>query len=159
MARFDRVIHPGGVGSITLKVNTYGIHGNVRKTARVFSNDQSRKPELLTIKAFIKSPIYVAPRSVYLKGSEGQKITKTVMIKSEESKPLRLEPSHFNLNEKVIYKIEEVEAGRLYMVSFTNILGSAGTYKGALRLKTNYPKKPEISITIRGRFRKVDAQG
>lgn len=39
---------------------------------------------------------------------------------------------------------------------FTSIPGPAGTYRGVLRLKTNYPEKPEITIPIRARFRKGD---
>jgi len=54
----------------------------------------------------------------------------------------------------VTYRIEEVEPGRLFKVHFTSIPGPAETYRGVLKLKTNYPEKPEIIIPIRARFRK-----
>lgn len=84
----------------------------------------------------------------------GKKITRTVQIRAEEDKPLKLEQSYFSLSKKVTYRIEEVEAGRMFRIHFTGIPGPAGTYRGVLKLKTNYPEKPEIIIRIRAKFQK-----
>lgn len=100
----------------------------------------------------MKVPIYLSPRYVYLRGPAGQQITRTVRIRAEGDKPLKLEPSRFDLSAKVTYRIEEVEAGREFEVHFTSIPGPEGTYRGVLKLKTNYPEKPEITIPIRARF-------
>ncbi|NVM27094.1 MAG: hypothetical protein HWN70_14420 [Desulfobacterales bacterium] len=106
------------------------------------------------MKAFVKVPIYLSPRYVYLRGLAGQKITRTVRVRAEGNKPLKLEPSRFDLSTRVTYRIEEVKAGREFKVHFTSIPGPAGTYRGVLKLKTNYPEKPEITIRIRARFQK-----
>jgi hypothetical protein len=97
-------------------------------------------------------PIYISPRYVYLRGIAGQTTTRTVQIKAELDKPLKLEPTGFDLGSKVIFKLEELEVGKTFLIRFTNIPGSAGTYHGVLKLKTNYPEKPEISIRVRGKF-------
>jgi len=154
VADFDRTIPPGGEGKITLRVNTSGYQGEIRKRARVYTNDPSNKVEVLSIKAFVKTPIYLSTRYVAFKGLAGRKITKTVRIRAEGNKPLKLEPSHFDLSKKVTYRIEEVEAGRIFKVHFTSIPGPAGIYQGVLKLKTNYPEKPEITIRIMGKFQK-----
>jgi len=158
VARFDRAIPPGGEGRITLKINTKGYRGEINKRAKVYTNDPKNRIVTLTIKALVMVTIRVSPVSVYFKGHEGQEITKTVQISAKEEKPLKLEPSHFNLSEKMTYRIEEIEAGRLFKVYFTNIPGPAITFRGVLKLKTNYPDKPEISISIRAKFQKKDAK-
>ena len=155
MAHFDRAIPPGGEGKITLKVDTKGYQGEVHKRAKVYTNDPRKKIEVLTIQAVVKAAISLSPRTVHLKGPMGQKVTKTVEIRAERDKPLNLEPTHFDLSKQVNYSIEEVEAGKLFRVHFTNIPGPNSAYQGLLKLKTNYPEKPEITIRIKGRFRKV----
>jgi len=154
VADFDRTIPPGGEGKITLRVNTSDYQGEIRKRARVYTNDPRNSVEVLSIKAFVKVPIYLSPKYVYLRGLAGRKITKTVRIRVEGNNPLKLEPIHFDLSKKVTYRIEEIEAGRIFKVHFTSIPGPAGIYRGVLKLKTNYPEKPEITIRIIGKFKK-----
>ena len=154
MARFDRTIPPGGEGKVTLRIKTRGYQGEIRKRAKVYTSDPRNSVVVLSVKAFVKVPIYLSPRYVYLRGSAGQEITKTVRVRAEEDKPLKLEPRRFDLSKKLTYRIEEVKAGRMVKIHFTSIPGTAGTYRGVLRLKTNYPEKPEISIPITGRFQK-----
>jgi hypothetical protein len=89
---------------------------------------------------------------VYLRGHAGQTTTRSVKIRAELDKPLKLEPAHFNLSSKVIFRMEEVEMGKSFLIHFTNIPDSGGIYHGHLKLRTNYPEKPEISIRIRGKF-------
>ncbi|NVL92662.1 MAG: hypothetical protein HWN71_06440 [Desulfobacterales bacterium] len=154
MAYFDRAIPPGGEGKVTLRINTKGYEGEIRKRARVYTNDPHKSIEVLTVRAFVKGPISLTPRSVYLKGKVGRDITKTVRVSAEENKPLKLEPSRFSLSDKVRYRIEEVEAGREFRVHFTGVSNAVGTYRGFLKLKTNYPERPEITIWIKARFLK-----
>lgn len=154
MAHFDRAIPPGGEGEITLKINTKGYEGKIRKKAKVYTNDPRSKFEVLRIEAFVKAVISVSPKRISLKGMADRKITKTVTVRAQEDKPLKLELSHFNLSNKVDYRIEEVEAGREFRIHFTSIPDNVGIYRGFLKLKTNYPERPEITIWIKGKFRK-----
>ena len=153
MAHFDRTILHGGEGEITLKINTKGYQGKIRKKAKVYTNDPRNKFEVLRIEAFVKAVISVSPKYISLKGMADRKITKTVRVRAQEDKPLKLEPSHFNLSNKVDYRIEEVEAGREFRIHFTSIPDNVGIYRGFLKLKTNYPERPEITIRIKGKFR------
>ena len=47
--------------------------------------------------------ISLSSRYVYLRGTEGQRVTRTIEIKAGLDKPLSLEPSEFNLKGKVTY--------------------------------------------------------
>jgi hypothetical protein len=152
VAHFDRAIPPGGEGKITLKVDTSGYQGNVRKTARVYSNDPSNRLETITLSAYVKVPILVSSKLVYLHGKAAEAVEKTVQVTGELDKPLKIEPLEFNLTNKLAYKIEAVKPGKLYQVRFTSIPNTGDSFQGILKLKTNYPEKPEITIYIRGRF-------
>ena len=109
----------------------------------------------LGVKAFVKVPIYVSHRFINLWGTEDQSLNRVVEIKAGLDKPLTLTPSQFDLEGKLSYTIEEIEKGRRFKISFTSIPGPPQTYRGFLKLKTNYPEKPEITIKIRGRFVKM----
>jgi hypothetical protein len=95
----------------------------------------------------------MSSRYVYLLGRAGQTMTRSVKIKAELDKPLTLEPTHFDLSSKVIFRIEELEKGKTFIIHFTNIPGPDEIYHGFLKLKTNYPEKPELAIRVRGKFR------
>lgn len=154
MVDFDRVIPPGGVGNITLKINTRNISGPINKSARVFTNDLKNRDFILTVKAFVKVSIDISPKQIYMKGYEGQSVTGSVIINATEKTALNLEPIHFNLSEKISYRIETLEAGVKYRIIFKSLPGPIGTFKGLLRLKTNYSDKPEIYIPIMLQIRK-----
>lgn len=153
MAQFDRTIPPGGVGKITLRVETEDRQGKIRKGARVYTNDPLRKLERISIEAYVKTAIHLSAKSVYFSGKVGETITKTIDIRGQPDKPLKLEPNHFDLENKVTYRIEEIETGRMYRIHFTSVPGPTIKYRGLLKLKTNYSEKPEITIGIRGRFK------
>jgi hypothetical protein len=104
----------------------------------------------LGIKANVKIPIYVSSDTVLLYGEEGQRVRKEVFIRAGLDDPLRLEHYQFDLSDEVAYVIEELEKGRFYGIQFTSNLNVVKNYHGSLRLKTNYTKKPEITIKIGG---------
>ena len=152
MASYDRSIPPGGEGKITLKLNTTGYEGKVRKAARVYTNDPKTPQEILVIDALVKTPIMVSDKMVFLQGTTQETITRSIDIKGELSKPLKLEPVDYTLDKKVKFNIEEVTKGKHYRVTFTSIPNVGNYYQGILKLRTSYPEKPELVIHVRGKF-------
>lgn len=153
MSRFDRIIPPGGEGNITLELKTAEYQGKIARGAKVYSNDPSGKPETISIGVFVRVSIWVTPDSVSFMGVAGDSITKTVTIKAGLKKPLTIEPIAFDIDKYVSYKLEPVQEGERYRLVLTSNPGSTGTYRGAIKLKTNYPEKPVITIPIRGKFK------
>ncbi len=111
----------------------------------------------MIISAFVKVPIYLSSRYVYFYGTEGQEQTRVVDIVAKEPKPLKIVPGQFTLGDKVSYRIDELEKGKKFRLTFTSQSISPGSYYGYLKLKTNYQEKPEITIRIRGRILKKPA--
>jgi hypothetical protein len=152
VASYDRSIPPGGEGKITLKLNTTGYEGKVRKAARVYTNDPKTPQEILVIDALVKTPIMVSDKMVFLQGTTQETITRSIDIKGELNKPLKLEPVDYTLDKKVKFNIEEVTKGKHYRVTFTSIPNVGNYYQGLLKLRTSYPEKPELVIHVRGKF-------
>lgn len=153
MANFDPAVPPGGEGKITLKVNTKGYQGNVRKSARVKTNDPEKQTVLLVLKAIVKVPITVSSKYVQLYGKGDKEVSKTIKIVAELNKSLNLTVTDFTLKNKLKYTIETVQKGKEYRLRFTSIPDIKENFRGTLKLKTNYAEKPEISFVIHGRFK------
>lgn len=154
MAHFDKAIPPGGEGKIRLTVRTTGYQGNLHKSARVYTNDPTKSVIRLSLKGFVKVPILLSPPRVRLYGKEGQSLTRIIEVRAELDKPLILTPGHFNLVEKLTYSIEEIEKGKKFQIRFTTTNSSPQSFRGFLKLNTNYPEKPEITIWIKVRIQK-----
>jgi hypothetical protein len=75
-----------------------------------------------------------------------------VEIATGLDRPLILTPAEFTLSGKVTYSLSEVEKEKRYRVTFQNIAGIRESYRGFLKLKTNFPEKPEVTLWIVGRF-------
>ena len=108
----------------------------------------------LSLRGFVNVPIKVTPTQARLNGKEEQIITRIVKVEADLDKPLELTPIHFNLDKKVTYTIEEVEKGRIFNIHFTTVPSPPQAYRGFLKLRTNYPEKPELTIWIRVRIQK-----
>ena len=106
----------------------------------------------LTLKGFVKVLIKVTPSQARLNGTENQIVTRILKVETDLDKPLELTPIHFNLDKKVTYTIEEVEKGKKFNINFTTAPSPPQAYRGFLKLKTNYPEKPELTIWIRVRI-------
>jgi hypothetical protein len=150
----DKKIPPGEKGRITLKMDTMGFKGKIKKSTRVFTNDPNKKMIVLHMEAFIRVPIQISKEYVVFKGAAGEILSKSIDIKAMEETPLKLDVTEFTLHEKVTYDIQEIEKGRVFRLSFWNEELKVGMFSGHLKLGTNYPEKPEILIKIRGRFTK-----
>jgi hypothetical protein len=98
--------------------------------------------------------ILVSSRSVYLGGAADNTIERVIAIRAQNPVSLSLKPVDFSLSDKVDYRIETLEKGRHYRVVFKNKCAEEGRYKGFLKLRTNYPDKPAITIRIMGNIRK-----
>ena len=121
----------------------------------MYTNDPINKTAILNLKAFIKVPIYITPKRVYLRGRADRKISRTVLVRAKEESALTLDEVQFTLSKILTYRIEEVQPGKLFKIDFTTIPGVTGSYRGVLKLKTNYPEKPEITIPITAYFQRV----
>ncbi len=159
MANFDKAIPPGEEGKITLKVRTKGYQGMIRKAARVKTNDPANQNVVLVVKAIVKTPIYVSSRYVRFSGKGDREIGKTIKIRGELDKPLNLTVADFTLKDKLKYTIETILKEKEYQIQFAYLPTIKENFNGILKIKTDYPEMPEITIVIHGQFNQTRPPG
>jgi hypothetical protein len=96
----------------------------------------------------VKPALTLSSGKVSLYVYKDEIISKEVEIKAELPTPLTLVPSQFNLEGRVTYRIDELEKGKRFRLVFQNVPGQSGTFRGFLRLRTNYPEKPDVLIMV-----------
>ena len=96
----------------------------------------------------MKQLISVTPAHTVIYFTGDEIITREVEIKAELPRPLTLTPIQFSLGGTVSYRIDEVEKGKRFKISFRNVPGQIGNFRGVLKLQTNYPEKPELAVLI-----------
>jgi hypothetical protein len=152
VAHFDSIIPPNGRGQITLEIDTKGFEGPERWVARVFSNDPEWKEAVLDLRAKVKPVITITGAPVFLGGKKKAAKTGEVEISTELNHPLILTPEQFTLSGNVIYYISEIEKEKRYKVTFQDVSKKRENYRGVLKLKTNMVAKPDLTLSIIGRF-------
>jgi hypothetical protein len=154
VAYFDKVIPPGGEGKISIRVKTRGSQGKITRSARVYTSDPTRSLVRLTLTAQVRPIIFISSPRVYITARENQSLTKVIEIKAGLDRPLTLTPGHFSLAEKLSFSLKEMEEGRTFQILLTSVPGPPQTYRGFLKLTTNYPEKPALTLWIKGRILK-----
>jgi len=153
VARFDRTIPPGGEGTISLEVNTKDKQGTIHQTARVFTNDP-KTPELtIGVKGNVWAPIHLHPKYVKLTGVVGEKTKAIVRLKSQKQEPLTLKLVSVSIPDKVDVELREKEKGKAWELQIDNKVNEQTNFTGQIKLMTNYPEKPELTIRISGNIR------
>jgi hypothetical protein len=96
----------------------------------------------------VKPLITVTPAQAVIHFRDNEIITREVEIKTDLPRPLTLTPIQFSLGGTLTYKIDEIEKGKRFKISFRNVPGQTGNFRGFLKLQTNYPEKPEVAVFI-----------
>jgi hypothetical protein len=147
-AQFDRTFSAGGEGKITLRLDTTGYEGTVKKAATVHSNDPEQPRLILTLQGVVKTFIEVRPSSsVTFRGPADQQSPKAVELVG--SKPFHIQKVESSLEGKVSHEIEPMDAERGYRLSIRNI-SKQGTYAGSIKVRTDLPEKSQVLIRVSG---------
>jgi len=153
VARFDRTIPPGGEGKITLELNTKDKQGTIHQTARVFSNDPKTSELTIGMKGNVWTPIHLSPKYARLTGVLGEKTKAIIRLRSQKQEPLTLKLVSVSIPDKVDVELRETEKGKAWELQVDNKVNGQTNYTGQIKLMTNYPEKPELTIRISGNIR------
>jgi hypothetical protein len=151
VAEFDAFLLPGAAGKITVRIDTKGFEGKQRWAVKVVTNDPTWPEAVLDLRASVKPVITITGAPVFL-GGEKTPRTAEVEISTGLDRDLILTPERFTLSGKLTYSLAEIEKGKRYRVTFQNVTRKRENYRGSLKLKTNFPEKPEVTLWIIGRF-------
>ena len=151
MARYDRVVPPGGQGRITLTIDTSRVRGPFEKKAIVWSNDTERMSVALYLRGEVKPHIAMEPGGyVGLRGVVGKVPLEQIEIINLHEEPVKIEAIENDLPERVACRIKEIRPGYVYRLEVMDISTEPGDYTGHLIIKTDYPHKPELTVIVNG---------
>lgn len=153
MARFDRVIPPGGTGTVILAIDTERIREEFEKKATIWSNDPDRKSIVVELIGEVRPYISLEPGGyVSLWGVQGEVPTAHVGMINNSEQPLEIKSIRPDdvLKDRIKWRLETVKPGFTYRLDIDAVSGESGEYTGNLVIQTNLPEKPELSITVNG---------
>jgi len=157
VASFDKVIPPGQEGKINFQIDGSRIHEAFSKSASVSTNDP--KHPMLTIALAGKVIPYVEiqpSRQIYLSGMYGEKVSKEIIVSSNEKKKnFKITGLSSNIDDKITYSYApDTEPGRYKITVWKNPkLPTLNTW-GNLNIDTNNEHSSQtviqVSVATRG---------
>ncbi len=151
VAKFDKIIPPGGEGKIELVLDGKVVHGKFSKTAMVRTNDTDHPELTLTIAGNEIPFVNISPEgTIYLHGRYDEAVEKTVTLSSnEKDAELKFTDVTSNIDDKITYKLEPgAKRGEftLRVNKKTNVPPSSAY--GTITLRSNSTKAPETVLQV-----------
>ena len=154
MVRYDRTIPPGGVGQVTLQVNTTGYQGKITKSAQVTTNDPRQRKSKIYLAMNVRTYIIVKPGSkILLRGTVGEDIRRVVNIRPIDDQPLEITKIQSNLGSAIDYKLNRKDDSHQYELEVVSKATDRKTASGYITLHTNHPKKKVVKLSVHIRIR------
>jgi len=149
VVRYDRTIPPGGVGQVTLQVNTSGFQGRITKSAQVTTNDPRQRNSKIYLSIDIRAYITVEPGpKIMLQGIMGDDIQSVVHIRSADNQPFEITRIESNLRSVIDYELSRKDDSTPYTLKVINKTADQKTTSGFLTLHTNHPKKKVLKLSV-----------
>ncbi|MBW1713932.1 MAG: DUF1573 domain-containing protein [Deltaproteobacteria bacterium] len=115
MVSYDQTIPPGGQGKITVKVNTAGYKGPVRKSVRVETNDPHNTRLRLYLEAQVTPVFSVKPwRRVYISTPQGKAAVQTLTLTNVLDRPVEITGLYHDLRGLMEAQLVTVDKGWKY---------------------------------------------
>jgi len=154
VARYDRVIPPGGKGKVIIEIDSSSVRGEFEKKAIVWSNDPDRMSVALYLKGKVKPHISLEPGGyISIVGVKGEAPLGHVEIINHHESPVKITGVDNDLPDRVSWRIKEIKPGFVYMLEVEDISKNGGDYTAHLTIRTDNPEKPELTLIVRGEIR------
>ena len=158
MARYDRIILPGGKGEVVLKVDSQRLRGKIQKRVRVFLNDP-QKPNLnLQLKALVKKSINISPKDhakfTIEKGETWSSEFKISSSRKKDFQILKVESPCKTISAAYDLSSERdnLEEGNVYNLKLTvSPETPIGNVKEVVKVYTDIPGVSTAKITLMGK--------
>ena len=149
MVRYDRTVPPGGVGKVTLQVNTSGFQGRITKSAQVTTNDPKQRNSKIYLSINVRAYVIVEPGPrIMLRGIVGDDIQSVLRIRSSENQPFEITRIDTNLRSVIDYELSRKDDTDAYTLKVMSKAVDQKTASGFLTLHTNHPKKKVVRLSV-----------
>ncbi|MBW1797701.1 MAG: hypothetical protein JRJ21_04700 [Deltaproteobacteria bacterium] len=151
MARYDRVIPPGGMGNITVTIDSGKVRGDFLKKAIIWSNDLQRMSVTLYLVGEVIPHISLDPGGyLSLWGVKGKVPGEHLDMINNHKNPMKIIGIDSDLRDHIVWHLKEIKPGYVYRLEVEDISEAVGDYTGHLVVRTDQPEKPELIIIING---------
>ena len=156
VAEFDPVVPPGEEKSLTIRLKTRGMRGEVTKVGQVFTNDPDpqRKHVFLRMKAFVVAPIDVQPReSVMLRFKKGEAVLQEFQLSANAGPPLEIQTVQCSQPdiELEILPPEQIEGRQISRLRFQRPAQEPPTaFYAPIVVTTNNPQERRLVLRVQG---------
>ena len=151
MARYDRVIPPGGRGNITVTIDSGKVRGDFQKKAIIWSNDLQRMSVALYLEGEVIPHISLDPGGyLSLLGAKGKVPGEHLDMINNHKNSMKIIGVHSDLSNHIVWHLKEIKPGYVYRLWVEDISEKVGDYTGHLYVRTDNPLKPELVIIING---------
>ncbi|MDO5576229.1 MAG: DUF1573 domain-containing protein [Fibrobacter sp.] len=162
---FDSVIAPGKEGNIEGKMKSSAVKGTFKKYITVNSNSEKDSILQLSLAGTIKEDLRVTPNYITIKKPSGNNAWKTTLTINTNKKDLKINEVSFVSHDQsnkgpswqaslpvnfdyTLRKLDKQESDDYFAFNLDLSVMFAGesTTHGKFIIKTNHPKKPEVTI-------------
>jgi hypothetical protein len=149
--QYDRLIPPGGQGTLTLTIKPFTLRGQFAKRTEVFLNDPDHPKVVFTLKGVSRPLIDIQPGQVIrLRGRPGEEIRHQVRLTSNLPESWEISRYTNSMPQFIDITLHAAEPGRSYVVEVRQKRQEPGNYRGTIELFTTSPKRPRIILRVFG---------
>jgi hypothetical protein len=148
---YDRLIRPGGQGTLTLTIRPFALQGQFSKKTEVFFNDPDHPLVVFTLKGVSRPLIEAQPGYIIrFRGRPGEELRRQVRLISHLPESWEISKYRTNIPQYIDVNLQAAEPGRSYVVGVRQKRQEPGNYGGMIELFTTYPKRPRLVLRVFG---------
>ncbi len=149
VAKYDKVIPPGGTGNIILEIKPFSVVHAFKKKTQMRFNDPNQGGATLVLSGNAEKSIDIEPSHVVrFRGNPKDTITAQVRLVSHLPFPWEITRMQNSLPDKYDAVLKTETPGKVYVVELKNKCQDSGHYVGMIELFTNVVHKPKIILRV-----------
>jgi hypothetical protein len=160
VAKYDKIIPPGGQGSITLTLKPYSVIHQFKKDTKVTLNDPDHHLLNLSLTGVALPFIEIQPSYIVrLKGSPGDSVQREVRFISHLPDPWKITGYSTTIPDKIAINLKPEVPNQVYDLEVRNVCQQAGPYAGVIYLYTTSKERPRLIVRVFGELYLPSAGG
>jgi len=149
VAKYDRVIPPGGTGVISLQIQPFSVVHAFKKKTLVRFNAPDLSSVNLVLAGNAQKSIEIEPSHIVrFRGAPKDDLTAQVKMTSNLPFPWEITKVENFQPDKFVATLKTEKPGKVYVLEVRNKTLDEGHYAGMIQLFTNVVHKPKIIIRV-----------
>jgi hypothetical protein len=149
VAKYDKVIPPGGTGKVTLQIQPFSVVHAFKKKTYVRFNSPDPSSVTLVVTGNAQKSIDIQPSHIVrFRGAPKDDLTAQIKLTSHLPFPWEITKIKNSQPDKYDATLKTEKPGKEYVLEVKNKSLEEGHYAGMIQLSTNVVHKPKIIIRV-----------